>query len=392
MLREDIDLQGKIVKHKETYSHKETYNNYKWNRNNLIDYWDKNGADQLEGIYVRSREVTLYNGFGQSTRQNVVSGEDFFIVRQGDKYLFASFSDKFKSELTQVVGSNSNKFFLSFLTPNSKYYGEDTGVNKLSVQSNQIGELILEDVVYILKKVHRGVHYTNKAEIKDKFSMVYKPKGIVRIDKNEVNVSGTGFAISSHGIIVTNFHVIDGANKIVVRGIDGDFGRSYNAKVLLADKKNDLALIQIEDREFNSLGTIPITIKTAQSEVGEDVFVLGFPLRASMGDEIKLTNGIISSKTGFQGDITSYQISAPVQPGNSGGPLFDKDGNLIGIINAKHTRAENATYAIKSSYLHNLIDSYSNSIELHNKNSLKGKSLSNQVSLVKQFVFIIETE
>jgi S1-C subfamily serine protease len=75
-----------------------------------------------------------------------------------------------------------------------------------------------------------------------------------------------------------------------------------------------------------------------------------------MGDEVKLTNGIISSKSGFQGDVTSYQITAPVQPGNSGGPLFDDKGNIIGIINAKHVGAENASYAIKASYLMNLID------------------------------------
>ena len=79
-------------------------------------------------------------------------------------------------------------------------------------------------------------------------------------------------------------------------------------------------------------------------------------MRATMGDEVKLTNGIISSKSGFQGDVTSYQITAPVQQGNSGGPLFDSKGNIIGIINAKHAGAENASYAIKASYLMNLID------------------------------------
>lgn len=66
-----------------------------------------------------------------------------------------------------------------------------------------------------------------------------------------------------------------------------------------------------------------------------------------MGDEIKLTTGVISSKTGFQGDVSLYQISAPIQPGNSGGPLFDNKGNLIGIVNAKHKGAENVGYAIK---------------------------------------------
>lgn len=164
----------------------------------------------------------------------------------------------------------------------------------------------------------------------------------------------------------------------------------YNAKILVSDKNNDLALIQIDDNNFTSLGSVPYIIKTSLDGVGENIFVLGYPLRATMGDEIKLTNGIISSKTGFQGDITSYQISAPVQPGNSGGPLFDSQGNLIGIVNAKHIGAENASYAVKSSYLSSLIELLSNPPKLHTLNSLNGKSLTNQVEIIKKFVYIIE--
>ena len=204
--------------------------------------------------------------------------------------------------------------------------------------------------------------------------------------------SGTGFAISSNGIIVTNYHVIDGANSIIVRGINSDFYKTYKAKVLASDRNNDLALIQIDDYGFTSLGTIPYTIRTGATGVGENIFVLGYPLRATMGDEIKLTNGIISSRSGFQGDVTSYQISAPVQPGNSGGPLFDNQGNIIGIINAKHIGAENASYAVKTSYLTNLIDLLQNPPRLQTVNSLSEKSLTQQVELAKRFVYIIETE
>ena len=204
--------------------------------------------------------------------------------------------------------------------------------------------------------------------------------------------SGTGFGIASNGIIVTNYHVIDGAKTIKVRGVNSDFNKIYKAKVLVSDKNNDLALIQIDDYGFTSLGTIPYTIKTGLAGVGENIFVLGYPLRATMGDGIKLTNGIVSSRTGFQGDITSYQISAPVQPGNSGGPLFDSQGNLIGIINAKHVGAENASYAVKTSYLTNLIDLLPSPLKLQTVNSLTGKTLTQQVATVKKIVYIIETE
>ncbi len=110
----------------------------------------------------------------------------------------------------------------------------------------------------------------------------------------------------------------------------------YSARVLASDKNNDIAVIQIDDPNFKTLGKIPYVLSDKPIDVGSSIFTLGYPLRSTMGDEIKLTNGIISSKSGFKGDITTYQISAPAQPGNSGGPLFDDNGNLVGIVNAKH--------------------------------------------------------
>jgi S1-C subfamily serine protease len=207
---------------------------------------------------------------------------------------------------------------------------------------------------------------------------------------SDVKSSGTGFALSNDGLIATNFHVIEDATSITVKGVNGDFNTLYKAKVVVSDKNNDLAIIQIDDKSFSNISKIPFTLRPISSDVGESVFVLGYPLRATMGDEIKLTNGIISSKTGFQGDITSYQISAPIQPGNSGGPLFDKFGNLIGVINAKHIGAENVSYAIKVSYLKNLIDLLPISTELNKNNTLSNLSLSDQVKLLNKFVYIIE--
>jgi S1-C subfamily serine protease len=204
--------------------------------------------------------------------------------------------------------------------------------------------------------------------------------------------SGTGFAISLNGIIVTNYHIVDGASRIKVRGVNSDFYRTYSAKVLVSDKNNDLALIQIDDYNFYMRGTIPYVIKTGVTNVGENIFVLGYPLKSTMGEEIKLTNGIISSRTGFQGDVTSYQISAPIQPGNSGCPLFNNQGNLVGVINAKHAGAENVSYAIKTGYLANLIELLPYPPKLQTVNLLAGKTLSQQVELVKNFIYIIEVE
>ena len=106
--------------------------------------------------------------------------------------------------------------------------------------------------------------------------------------------------------------------------------------------------------------------------------------------QIKLTTGVVSSKTGFQGDVSLYQISAPIQPGNSGGPLFDGNGNLIGIVNAKHKGAENVGYAIKASYLNNLVESAVSSNILPSMNSVSGQPLTNKVKNLRNFVFMIK--
>lgn len=203
--------------------------------------------------------------------------------------------------------------------------------------------------------------------------------------------SGTGFFLSKNGYIITNQHVIDGAKSIKVTSINGSRNSTYNARVEVSDKQNDLAIIKITDY-FTQPTTIPYSFKFSQSSIGENCWVLGYPLTQAMGEDIKLTNGIISSKSGFDGNIAQYQISAPVQPGNSGGPVFDSNGNLIGVVQAKHGAAENAGYAVKASYVRNLIDMLPTSITLPQTNQLVGKSLPQQVELASKCVVLIICE
>lgn len=200
--------------------------------------------------------------------------------------------------------------------------------------------------------------------------------------------TGTGFALKD-GYVVTNYHVIEDATNITIQGIKGDFSNKLTAQVVASDKFNDIAILKINDSRFTGFGTIPYLVKTNISDVAEEIFVLGYPMTSTMGDEIKYTTGVISSKTGFQGDVSQYQISAPVQPGNSGGPLFDAKGNVIGIVSAIHTGAENVGYAIKTSYLKNLIDSVLPSNILPATNSVQTLSNAEKVKKIKSFVFLI---
>ena len=167
--------------------------------------------------------------------------------------------------------------------------------------------------------------------------------------------TGTGVMVASTGYIVTNNHVVEGARQLWVEINNSTTKERFQAVLIKNDTVNDLALLKISDRNTKGSTALPFQFRTNLVDMGEDVFTLGYPLTESMGDNVKLNTGIVSSQTGFKGDANTYQISTPVSPGNSGGPLFDSYGNLIGIIKSRHSKAENVTYSIKSSLIYNFL-------------------------------------
>lgn len=205
--------------------------------------------------------------------------------------------------------------------------------------------------------------------------------------------SGTGFALNS-GHVVTNYHVIDGAKDIVVKGVKGDFTTAYHADVVASDKTNDLAILKINDSAFKGFGAVPYRIRSSMVDVGAYVWTLGYPMTAVMGDEIKYTDGKINSKSGIQGDLSVYQVSIPIQPGNSGSPVFDKSGYVVGIassgLNREVFNSENVNYAIKSSYLRMLVESTLSSNIFPNGTALQGISNTEQIKIAKNFVYMIQ--
>ena len=113
-----------------------------------------------------------------------------------------------------------------------------------------------------------------------------------------------------------------------------------------------------------------------------------------MGKEVKVTNGIINSTTGSSGDISVYQISAPIQPGNSGGPLFDDKANLIGINTRKAVKADidNVGYSVKSSYADILIQTTDKQINLPSNTKLASKPLTEQIKILSDYVVLIKVK
>ena len=167
---------------------------------------------------------------------------------------------------------------------------------------------------------------------------------------------GTAFFVSHSGHLVTNWHVIDGAKRIQVVVEDGVLPVSLVAW----DKKNDLALLKVE-------AIRPVLFVRRRSELrkGDEVFTLGYPLVTFQGREQKATFGRVNALTGVAGDVRYTQIDVPIQPGNSGGPLLNRRGEVVGVVTAMLNPHEtlqqagvvpqNVNYAIKSEFVHELL-------------------------------------
>jgi S1-C subfamily serine protease len=219
----------------------------------------------------------------------------------------------------------------------------------------------------------------------DNFRKVYPDSSKVEKLKGSL----TGFAVNSNSIITCYHGVSDNNIKIYVKGINKDFDKRYEAVVDKYDKVNDIATIKLLDTNI-VLNNNPFFLGEDEKGIAEEVFTLGYPLSVLMGDDIKLTNGIISSVSGFAGDVSVYQVTAAVQPGSSGAPLFDKRGNLIGMINSKLMEAENVTYALKSKGLKEFLSKNGNDKNFKTQNDLSGKSLAGQVKFLQNSIYLIE--
>lgn len=198
---------------------------------------------------------------------------------------------------------------------------------------------------------------------------------------------GSGFAISSNGYILTNYHVIKGADSLYVQN---SRGVSFKVKTYYSDPVNDIAILKVNDLSFRNLGALPYSIKKAGAGIGEPVYTLGYPK-----DDVVLGDGYVSSKTGINGDTLAYQVAIPVNPGNSGGPLLDNNGNIVGVINGKEYKTDGAAFAIKSKYIMEALnaipqDSLSKRVAFGKRSALQGLKRNKQVQRIQDYVFMVK--
>ncbi len=179
-------------------------------------------------------------------------------------------------------------------------------------------------------------------------------------------VSGTGFLLSRSGLLATNWHVVADAKNISVAFPGWNGGVS--AEVVIRDVVNDLAVLRLTDHTklAATCNELPFQVTSSSGvKLGARVSTIGYPLTSMLGSNPKFSEGVVSSKSGWQDDPRSLQISAQVQPGSSGSPLFDVDGNIVGVVvatldagrvyQAASAIPQNVNFAIKSDYLLNLL-------------------------------------
>lgn len=231
----------------------------------------------------------------------------------------------------------------------------------------------------------------------DTYEQEKNDKSQSQLDSNDKkwDGNGTGIFVSINGHIATNYHVIEDVKYIGVEFRYKGQMVTFDAKVQKIDKHNDLAIIKINDPNFLGLLEIPYNLQTKTINLGAKVYALGYPHALNlMGKDMKFTDGKISAKTGAGGDVRVYQTTAPLQAGNSGGPLFDFKGNLVGINSAKlvFDGIEGVSYAIKSSYLSNLIEVLGDKINTPSNKNLSELSLEDQINILNDFVVLIKVK
>ena len=234
-----------------------------------------------------------------------------------------------------LIGSFVLMFFVGMI-PNQVFAGSRGHVVK-----NSRPLILTEAHEFTVKKPHKIDHTINEL----KTSRTYTLK------EPEAKSFGSGFIISNNGYVLTCYHVIANSQAIKVR-FDHNL---LSAKVVCKDIDNDLALLKIA----GIFPALAFSTKHA-AKMGQEVFTIGYTNPILYGVNEKLNRGSIISMTGVQDDIRLYQINVPIQPGNSGSPLLDMHGNVIGIVLAMSARTafkewgrsllQNVNFAINSTY------------------------------------------
>jgi S1-C subfamily serine protease len=205
----------------------------------------------------------------------------------------------------------------------------------------------------------------------------------------ESKFQATGFLIdATNNYIVTNAHVLKEArNKLI---IENNKGEQFLTQSVYVNTENDLAILKVIDPEFKKLAPLPFSIKKSNADLGEQVFMLGFPK-----EEIVYGEGYISAQNGYEMDTIYCQLNTSANEGNSGSPVINKQGELVGVISSKESNAQGVVFAIKTSHIFRAIEEVKKQpgndlIKVNSKPSLKGNDRVTQIKKLQDYVFMIK--
>ncbi len=218
---------------------------------------------------------------------------------------------------------------------------------------------------------------------------------IEKVDKNTskppittaVRFNGTGFLIDGRGYLATNAHVVKNSKNIYIQNNKGE---QFRVKVVQLDVTKDIAILKIDDADFKAISSLPYGIRRSNSDIAEPIYTLGFPR-----NEIVYGEGYLSAKTGLNGDTLTCQISIAANPGNSGGPVFNHNGEIIGILSTKEIQKEGAVFAIQSKFIYQALEqlkkdtAYQN-VKMSANSSVRGMDKVQQVKKIQDFVFMVK--
>lgn len=362
----------------------------------IVESFGKTGTSRFIGLPKTNDdflfEIELENVTEKKGKYGVLLG-----YKDWENYSFITLSDQYFYIGSVVEGLRINLVegsFCACIKPETK-----NQIKVFSTDDNSIfsinGEIVFKrSIPFSGNKFGVLAGSKQKVEVSKLIFKDFTYSGGDRIGENDGNVksTGTGFFVTQNGVIVTNYHVVESGKSITIETKVNGQEKEYRAKVLHTDKQNDIAILKIDDNNFKEIPEIKFSLKAnTVVNVGNPVFTLGFPYALNgMGKEVKFADGRISSKTGYNQDISSYQTTLPVQPGNSGGPLFSESGVLIGILNAKYKEADNVSYAVKSSYILNNLDLINELGELPNYQFPTTSKVEDKIQAISPFIVIIK--
>jgi S1-C subfamily serine protease len=239
-------------------------------------------------------------------------------------------------------------------------------------------------VEQLSRKVHKLEQKQNalSSQIVDKEKTSKIPEDV------NIQAGGTAFLVDGKGYLLTNAHVISNYKHVVVQNSKGQVLKATIVKVI---PETDLAILKIEDEDFKPFSALPYGFSNSSTDLGEQIFTLGYPR-----DEIVYGQGYMSAKTGFNGDTLACQIAVAANPGNSGGPVINKNGEVVGILSTRQIQAEGVVFAIKTKNILSAIetlkeDTTYKQLKLPTNSSIKGLERVQQIKKIQDCVFMVKT-